>query len=109
MERGGVRTFTPWLILDPQNGRTLGLCTIQASKRQVPSFSVNSHPSVQNSSTLRLIYHLLVFKNKELRAKRKRRNADSPKSRQRTTPTQRGALSRVTGPDERDQTFGVSE
>src|SRR5213083_3251576 len=28
----------------------------QASKRQVPSFSVNSHPSVQNWSTLRLIY-----------------------------------------------------
>ena len=27
MERGGVRTFTPWLILDPQNGRTLSLCT----------------------------------------------------------------------------------
>ncbi len=28
----------------------------QASKRQVPSFSVHSHPSVQNRSTLRLIY-----------------------------------------------------
>jgi len=25
MERGGVRPFTPWLILDPQNGRTVGL------------------------------------------------------------------------------------
>ena len=31
----------------------------QASKRQVPSFSVNSHPSVQNRSTLQLIYQLL--------------------------------------------------
>src|SRR5713226_2511478 len=29
----------------------------QASKRQVPPFSVNSHPSVQNRSTLQLIYH----------------------------------------------------
>src|SRR5712692_3775922 len=28
----------------------------QASKRQVPPFSVNSHPSVQNRSTLQLIY-----------------------------------------------------
>jgi len=28
----------------------------QASKRQVPPFSVNFHPSVQNSSTLQLIY-----------------------------------------------------
>jgi hypothetical protein len=30
----------------------------QASKRQIPSFSANSHPSVQNRSTLQLIYHL---------------------------------------------------
>jgi hypothetical protein len=28
----------------------------QASKRQVPSFSVNSHPSVQNRPALQLIY-----------------------------------------------------
>ncbi len=32
----------------------------QASKRQVPPFSVNSHPSVQNRSTLQLIYHFLL-------------------------------------------------
>jgi hypothetical protein len=30
----------------------------QASKRQVPPFSVNSHPSMQNRSTFQLIYHL---------------------------------------------------
>ncbi len=30
----------------------------QASKRPFPSFSANSHPSVQNRSTLQLIYHL---------------------------------------------------
>jgi hypothetical protein len=36
----------------------------QASKRQVPPFSVDSHPSVQNRSTLQLIYHL---SNKVLR------------------------------------------
>ena len=30
----------------------------QASKCQVPSFSTNSHPSVQNRSILQLIYHL---------------------------------------------------
>src|SRR5436305_1922023 len=35
----------------------------QASKRQVPSFSVNSHPSVQNWSTLRLIYQEQVQTN----------------------------------------------
>src|SRR5207249_8370465 len=35
----------------------------QASKRQVPSFSVNSHPSVQNWSTLRLIYHVEIVSN----------------------------------------------
>src|SRR6266487_2546242 len=30
----------------------------QASKRQVPSFSVKFHPSVQNRSTLQLIYQV---------------------------------------------------
>src|SRR5207253_9006078 len=30
----------------------------QASKRQVPPLSANSHPSVQNRSTLQLIYQL---------------------------------------------------
>src|SRR5712692_6671037 len=34
----------------------------QASKRQVPPFSVNSHPSVQNRSTLQLIYHLFLLR-----------------------------------------------
>ena len=33
----------------------------QASKRQVPPFSVDSHPLVQNRSTLQLIYQLAVL------------------------------------------------
>jgi len=38
----------------------------QASKRQVPSFSVDSHPSVQNRSALHLIYHVYPGKNETL-------------------------------------------
>ncbi len=34
----------------------------QASKRQVPPFSVDSHPSMQNRSTFQLIYHLLFLR-----------------------------------------------
>jgi hypothetical protein len=33
-----------------------GMRFFRASKRQVPPFSVNSHPSVQNRSTFQLIY-----------------------------------------------------
>jgi len=34
----------------------------QVSKCLIPPFSVHSHPSVQNQSTLQLIYHLLSAK-----------------------------------------------
>jgi len=34
----------------------MGSGFFQVSQRQVPPFSANSHPSVQNRSTLQLIY-----------------------------------------------------
>jgi hypothetical protein len=44
MERGGVRTFTPWLTLDPQNGRTLGLCTIREANQLIPILRIKFPP-----------------------------------------------------------------
>src|SRR5262249_28915141 len=50
MERGGVRTVTSWLILDPQIGRTLSFCTSNAdgaaahSSRQHPTGRANIPP-----------------------------------------------------------------
>jgi hypothetical protein len=36
----------------------MGSGFFQVAQRQVPPFSAHSHPSVQNRSTLQLIYHL---------------------------------------------------
>jgi len=45
-----ARTFTPWLILDPQNGRTLGFCTrlVPLSRRKMPG-----------SESVQVIYNFL--------------------------------------------------
>ena len=52
-ERRASNLFTTFLTSPPDLERFF-----QASKRQVPSFSVKFHPSVQNRSTLQLIYQL---------------------------------------------------
>src|SRR5215470_10397289 len=53
------RTFTRCFVLLTDFGKSIadGKRLFQASKCQVPSFSVHSHPSVQNRFTLQLIYH----------------------------------------------------
>src|SRR5260221_6419532 len=58
MERGGVRTFTPWLILDPQIGRTLGFCTNGGLRGRFPCFAPISYHSPQKSSNIHAIYQL---------------------------------------------------
>src|SRR5262249_32028372 len=67
MERGGVRTVTSWLILDPQIGRTLSFCTSNAdgaaahSSRQHPTRRANNGATcAQITSHLSLVDLTLV-------------------------------------------------
>src|SRR5947209_8639628 len=49
---GAARGYLQRSLMIPKTGKRF----FQASKRQVPPFSANSHPSMENRSTLQLIY-----------------------------------------------------